>query len=223
MKALIFDSSTLINLAMNGITGLIEELKKIFPGKFLITQSVRREIIDRPLQIKRFELNALRIKGLLDKGVIEMSESINIKYRKIHEKTMQIINLVNHSFLADTEWMKILHEGEASCLALSILAKEKGIENAVVIDERTARMLGEKPDNLRKLFEKKLHREVSMRGNLQELSKITFLRSSELVYIAYKKRLVKIGNSRLLDALLYATKFKGCSISREEVELLKGM
>jgi hypothetical protein len=47
------------------------------------------------------------------------------------------------------------------------------------------------------------------------------IRSIELAYIAYKKGLVKFGDGKLLDALLYSLKFKGCAVSSEEIEEIK--
>ena len=55
-KAIIFDSGTLISFSINGLTEMIKDLKGIFKGKFLITQDVKREVIDIPLKIKKFEL-----------------------------------------------------------------------------------------------------------------------------------------------------------------------
>jgi hypothetical protein len=53
-------------------------------------------------------------------------------------------------------------------------------------------------------------------------SKFKFIRSSELVYVAYKKGIINLGNNKkVLEALLYATKFKGSSISFEEINELK--
>ena len=48
-----------------------------------------------------------------------------------------------------------------------------------------------------------------------------FIRSTELVFVAYKKGIINIHGKNVLDALLYATKFKGSSISFEEIEELK--
>ena len=56
MKYLIFDSGPLINFALNGILPVLEKIKKEFKGEFLITKEVKREVIDYPLTIKRFEL-----------------------------------------------------------------------------------------------------------------------------------------------------------------------
>ena len=127
----------------------------------------------------------------------------------------------NNSFLARNEFMHIIDFGEASCLALSLIAREKNIENVIVIDERTTRMLGEKPENLHKLFESKLHTKVILKESFSFLRNIKFIRSSELVYLAYKKNLVKLKDGNVLDALIYATKFKGSAISRQEIEEMK--
>lgn len=219
MKALIFDSSTLISLAMNGLFEELKRLKKTFDGKFLITIEVKKEIIDRPLTIKRFELEALKIKQLLDEGILEMPFSIGIKDAEITKKTEEILNISNRTFIGKGEEIKILDLGETSCLALSRILDEKGISNVIAVDERTMRMLVEKPENLARLLNKKLHTKINANNeNFKFFKGFKFIRSAELVYIAYKKGLVDIKDDIALDALLYAVKYKGCSISNEEIE-----
>ena len=58
-------------------------------------------------------------------------------------------------------------------------------------------------------------------NDLRTLGQFRFIRSSELVYVAYKKGFIKLNDKRALEALLYATKYKGCAISWEEIEQLK--
>lgn len=219
-KILIFDSSSLINFVMNGLTQTLVDLKKIFRGKFIITDAVKYETIDRPSNIKKFELGSLQIKKLLDEKILEMPSAININESVLREKTKIILNHANSSFEARNEYMHIIDAGEASCLALSLLAGEKNIGSIIVIDERTTRMLGENPENLRELFETKLHTKVLLRKDF-EFPEFRFIRSSELVYVAYKKGFVNLKNGDVLDALLYAVKYKGCSISRQEIEEIK--
>ena len=93
-------------------------------------------------------------------------------------------------------------------------------QNVFSVDERTARMLCEKPENLKRLFEKKFHTKVAMKKSLTFLNSIKIIRSSELMYFAYKKGLIKLKNN-VLEALLYAVKFKGCSISFSEINKMK--
>ncbi|MBU3913800.1 MAG: hypothetical protein KKB21_04735 [Nanoarchaeota archaeon] len=222
MKVIIFDSSTIINFTMNGLLDVFRELRRNFQGKFIIPRSVKYETIDRPLNIKQFELGALSIQRLLEEKVIELPEAVQVKDEEIIIRTRELLKRANKVFLARNEFMHIIDEGEASCLALSQILSERGIRNVIAVDERTTRMLGEVPENLRKLFEKKFHTEVKMfKQEMPGLENIKFIRSSELVYVAWKKGLVKMKSSKVLDALLYATKFKGSSISHEEIEEIK--
>jgi hypothetical protein len=221
-KAIIFDASTLISFSMNGLLPELKELRKIFNGKFIITEKVKKEVIDRPITIKRFELEGLKIKQLLDEKVLEMPVSIGIKDEEISKKTDEILNIANNSFIGEKRNIKLIDLGEASCLALSKILNEKKIENVIAIDERTTRMLGELPENLQKLMQKKLHTKINLKKeNLEFFKGFKFIRSAELVYIAYKKKLVRLKNGLVLDALLYGVKFKGCSISNEEIEEVK--
>ncbi|MBI2630030.1 hypothetical protein HYW76_02935 [Candidatus Pacearchaeota archaeon] len=222
MKVIIFDSSTIINFALNGILNVLEELKNIFPGKFIITGAVAEETVDKPINnIKKYELEALQIKRLYENGVFEYPESLNISSKEIKIKTAEILDETNHAFLARNNFMHIIDEGEASCIALSLICKERGIENVIAVDERTTRVIIENIENMRKLFEKKLHTKVVLKKRLEEFREIKCIRSAELAYIAWKKKIVNLGNGRALDALLYATKFRGCSISYEEIEEIK--
>lgn len=221
MKALIFDSSTLITLSMNGLLDILAGLKKKFSGKFIITEPVKYESISHPAQIKRFELEALRINELLLSNVLEMPSSLGIKDNEIKEETKKILDTANSAFSSDRGNIHLIEEGEASCIALSKILSKKGISSIIAVDERTTRMLYEKPLNLHKLLEKKLHRKISInKNNLPFFRDIIFIRSSEIVYVAYKRGMIKLHNSAL-DALLYATKFKGNSISQEEIEEIK--
>jgi len=221
-KAIIFDASTLISLSMNGLFDELKDLKNIFGGKFLITKDVKREIIDKPLTIKRFELEALRLKDLLDRGILEMPSSLNIDEKEIYKEVERIKNIANNTFKAKNSNLYLIDSREASCLVLSKILSDKKVKNIVAVDERTIRMLCEKPDNLKKLLEKKLHTSISaVESNFKYFSGFKFIRSSELLYISYKKGLVKLKGPIILDALLYAVKFKGCAISDEEIKEIK--
>jgi len=221
-KIIIFDASTLITLAMNGLLPELKELKRIFKGKFIITKDVKREIVDKPLTIKRFELEALKLKQLLDEKILEMPLSVGIDDKEISKKINEILDVANNIFIGNEKNIKLIDLGEASCLALSRVLDKKNVKNVIAVDERTTRMLGEKPENLQRLLQKKLHTRINYKkGNFKFFEGFKFIRSSELVYVAYKKGLVKLKDSRVLDALLYAVKFKGCSISGDEIREIK--
>ena len=221
-KVLIFDSGALISLAMSGLIGEIRNLKKIFDGKFMITQSVKGEVIDKPMTIKRFELEAMMIQQLLDDKILEMPSSLNINEREVREGTQKILDISNNIFYTRKRPVHLIDVGEASCLALSKILNDKTIENIIAIDERTTRMLGEKPENLKKLMESKLHMPVfDKNADYKFFKGFKFIRSTELIYVAYKKNLISIKNKNLLDALLYALKFSGAAISDDEIAEIK--
>ncbi len=226
-KAIIFDASTLISLAINGLFEEIRELKKIFRGKFIITTQVKKEIIDRPITIKRFELEGLRLKELVDEKILELPSSLGAKEEDILKKTNEFLNIANNTFSPQNHPNRYIHLidlGEASSLALSQILDDKKIKNVVAVDERTTRMFGEKPENLEILLQKKLHtRIIFKKENFEYFRNFKFIRSSELIYIAYKKKIVKLKNGLVLDALLYAVKFKGCAISDEEIQEIKNL
>jgi len=222
MKALIFDSSSLISISLNGLLEELKKLKKIFNGEFIITKEVKREVIDDPIKIKMYELEALKIQNLIDEGCLNMPEKIGIQDKEITNLMFKLMNSANTMFVGNGNEIQLIHQGEASCLALSKLMNERKIKNVLAIDERTTRMLVEKPGNLKELLEKKLHAKIKLReSNFQQFKGFKIIRSTELMYLAYKNNLIRWEGKEILDALLYALKFKGCAISSEEIEEIK--
>lgn len=221
--AIIFDASTIISLAMNGLLDKLVKLKRIFKGKFLITQDVKYEIIDRPIKVKRFELEALRVRKLLNDKVLEMPSSLGITDSEITNKTNKMLSIANKMFISEKKGVSIIHSGEASCLALSRILLDKKVPHVIAIDERTTRMLGEKPDNLHSLLERKLKTRIKLqKKDFKYFRGFRFIRSSELMYVVWKKGLTDLKAGKIvLDALLYAVKFKGCAISGNEIEEIK--
>ncbi len=224
MKVLIFDSGVLINLSMSGLLDVLENLKKGFDGKFIITEPVRYETIDRPVGIERFELGALRVESLINSGIIEMASSLGVDDSELKRHTKEMLDQANHLMQLRTGWTHLVDEAEVSCLALSSMLTEKGIENLVAIDERTMRTICENPEHLEMIMSSKLHENVHLvNPEYAGFSKFRVIRSSEIVYVAYKKGLIELTGNKVLEALLYATKYHGTSISFEEINILKKM
>ena len=222
MKVLIFDSGSLISLSMNGLLEELKKLKKIFNGEFIITKEVKKEVVDEPIKIKMYELEALKIQNLINEGCLNMPEKIGIQDKEITNLMFKLMNLANTMFIGNGNEIQLIHQGETSCLALNKILNNKKIKNVLVVDERTLRMLVEKPENLKQLLEKKLHANIKLKeSNLKEFKGAKIIRSTELMYVAYKKNLIKLNGKEVLDALLYALKFKGCAISSEEIEEIK--
>ncbi|MCK4647578.1 hypothetical protein KAT24_01460 [Candidatus Pacearchaeota archaeon] len=220
-KAIIFDASTIITFAMNGFLPELKKLKEMFDGKFLIPSDVKREIVDKPMKIKRFALEALKVNELFNEKVLEMPDSLKINESLISKKTQEFKDFANNLFEAKGKYLHLIDLGEASCLALSRILDEKGIKNVIAVDERTTRMLGEKPENLENLLRRKLHTKIVLKKeNFKFFEGFKFIRSAELIYVAYKKGIIKLKNN-VLEALLYAVKSKGCAISGDEIKEIK--
>ena len=221
MKVLILDAGPLINLSMNGLLDIFEKIKSQ-GTTIIITNYVYQEVVDRPIHIPRFELGALKIKELMDKKVIQFATELNIKEQEIEQETKRFMQILNCTIKTDNRCVEIVSSAETSCLVVSSILTKRRINNLIGIDERTTRVLFEKPENLQDLMSNKLHRKMLLNTNeLKTLGQFRFIRSSELVYVAYKKGFIKINDKRALEALLYATKYKGCAISWEEIEQLK--
>src|SRR3989344_614198 len=220
MKQLIFDAGPLINFSMNGLLFVLEELKKNCNVEFLITKEVKEEVIDRPLTIRRFELEALRMQELFKKKVIQLAAISASEVQELRKLRNEFMDVANRSYIAKHKAVHLLDKGEAAALALCVIMKKKtGNEIPLVIDERTARMLVENPTHLGKILEKKFHGTIDIHlKDLRIFEGFKIIRSTELVYIAHKKKLTGISGPKALEALLYGLRFKGASISDEEIE-----
>ncbi len=224
MKSLIFDSSTIISLALNNLLWILKPLKEQYKGEFYITQEIKEEIIDVPIRSKKFKLEALQIQEILEQGIFK------IYPEHLLEKEESIKQISNQIFFVKNNYMTIIDRGELSAL---VLAKEINAE-AIVIDERTTRLMIENPQLLANIFKNKLHTKIKVNEeNLKKFTKdfsnIKVIRSVELCTIAYELGILnkylssKTTNRKdILEAVIWGMRFKGCAISDEELnEILK--
>jgi hypothetical protein len=225
MRSIVFDTGPLISLVTNNLLWILKPLKERFKGEFYITPSVKKELIDKAFLTKRFELEAFQVSQYIRKGILKIIDNKEIK-----QTTKKLMDLGNHSFRARGEYIKIIHDAEVEALAADAVINA----NAVVIDERTARLLLENSPKLTQLMEKRLEAKViPNKENIKQFKKILkdvqIIRSTELVTIAYKiglldryliekSKLIKNPKKRLLDAALWAVKIRGCSISSKEIK-----
>ncbi|MEK6916739.1 MAG: hypothetical protein AABW92_03255 [Nanoarchaeota archaeon] len=224
MKALVFDTGPLINLALNNLLWVVEPLKKRFKGKFYITPAVRNELVEKPLATKRYKLEALQILKLIEDGVFDIYESEELK-----EKSLSLLKLSNSILKADENYIKNVQFAEIE----AIVATKMLNADAVVIDEFVTRALIENPLGVKDRMQKKLHKAMKIDdNNLEEFKKqvsgIIVIRSFELITIAYEKGLFKeyyldLKNPKetLLDGLFWGIKLNGCSVTEQEIAEIK--
>ena len=221
---IVFDSSALITVSQTCLSKCISSLKEKTGIEFFISPAVFSEVVSNPLGIRRFELNAVRLRELVEKKSISVQELD----RNSKEFFSKISALANNSFSIKGKALKIMHSGELEALAL---ANQLHAE-IIAVDERTTRMLVENPFALRASMEKKYSAQVSEnRQNILELKNLFFqcgfVRSVELIALAFEKNALagEIENTKKgLEAALYAAKFSGCSVSFSEIQdFLKGI
>ncbi|MEK6828307.1 MAG: hypothetical protein AABX78_03070 [Nanoarchaeota archaeon] len=221
MKSLIFDAGPVISLVMNNLLWVLEPLKKKFNGKFCITEAVRKELVDRPLETKKFKFEAIQVEKLIENGVLDIIDN-----NFIRERTPSLLNTANEIFKAFNNYIKIVHYAEMSVIAAAISLSA----DAVVIDEKTTRFLIENPKMIVEILKKTLHTPISINeNNLKEFNNtarnIKTIRSIELVTIAYEQGILnsyitKLPDARknLLESVLWGVKLSGCAVSKEEIE-----
>lgn len=216
-KTLVLDSSSLISLSEKCFMNIMGRLVQEKGWRFLIPKAVYDESVTRPMQISRFELNALRIRKAVDAGwLIPVESNENVK-----KNAQAYLEMANHSFLVDGSPLEILQMGEAEALAL---AKEEGA-HVLVVDERTMRLFVEKPTIL-EFFLKTKH--PILTKNDYQLTQIhdafpdmVVCRSVELMILAFEQGLLdaELGSDRqALESALFALKYSGCAVSRQEID-----
>ncbi len=220
MKVIVFDTGPIISLTTNNLLGLLTNLREKYKGSFYITSSIRRELIERPLETKKFKFEALQVLRCIHANVLEVFDS-----KELRKKTLHLLDLANKCFRADGRFIQIAHYAEISGVMAAVLNKAE----AFVVDERNTRLLIEDPISLKEILSRKLHTGISVdRKNLNEFRDMTqgvkLIRSVELVSVAYElgllnKYLVNVPNPKktLLEAVLWGVKLNGCSVSEREI------
>jgi hypothetical protein len=224
MSSIFFDAGPIISITMNHLLNFSPDIKRCYGGDFFITPGVKKELVDNPSNIKRFKLEALQTLHFIDNGTFKVK-----RVKGVRDLTFKILNLANSCFKFENgDHLKIVHFAEAESVASAIILKS----DAVVIDEKTMRLLIEDPSKLCKILSGKMHRKVIIDSpNLKRLSSffksIKIIRSVELVSVAFELGVFDelISNTsgareNFLDALLWGIKLEGCAVSEKEIRII---
>lgn len=224
-KIIVFDTGPIISLTTNNLLWLLRALNARYPGRFLIPLKVKKELIDIPLMTKRFKFEALQVMKEIREGIIHLIDSTEIE-----KKTLELLELANHCFKSNGNWLKIVHYAEMEALATAILLEA----DALVVDERVTRKLVEDPYEVTKLLKMKFRSKTTIDNNnlaklKKELKNVKVIRSVELVmravelglldnYIPKQTTVVTNPKKTLLQSLLWGLKIRGCALSQEELD-----
>ncbi len=225
-KVLVFDAGPIISLTTNNLLWILERIAYTLHVHLMIPEAVKYEVVDVPLNSKKFKYEAIQILKLIERGTLKVMNS-----NLIDRQTDELLQMANSSFFAHQNPIQLVHRGEVQCLACCRQVNA----GALVIDERTTRVLLEDPLGLKKHLENKLHTHINvdkkMLSRFRDRTKgISVLRSAEIIAVAYEHGfldglLPNLVDSRelLLDSLLWGVRLQGCAISTEEIERIKAM
>ncbi len=224
MKALVFDAGPIISLTTNNLLWLLEPMRRHFGGRFYIPKSVKRELIDTPLQGNKFKYQAFQVLHEVATDVLQIAAS-----DQILRKAKHLEDLANSIFKAQGNWIKIVDFAEMESLSATLFLNAQ----AVVVDERTTRLLVEAPSLLKEHLERRLHQPITVEtSRLKEFQRFTkdihLFRSVEFITIAYELGLfntfmqplqdaVLDPQKILLESLVWSVKMSGCSVSKDEL------
>jgi predicted nucleic acid-binding protein len=225
MKNIIFDTGPIITLTMNNLLWLLEPLKRLSRAEFYITDLVKKELVDTPLnKTKRFKFEALQVLHYIENGTLKVISTDE-------KQTKKLLSIANSCFQAYGHNMRLIHDAEMSAIALYLQKKA----DAFVVDEKTTRLLIENPGKLHNVLRHKLHTKVELNNNhlkdFRKLAKgVRMIRSAELVTIAFEKGLLdrylsKSTSSRkeLLESVLWGVKLNGSAVTKREIEQIVRM
>jgi len=223
VKKFVVDSSTLITISSNCIIQMLKLLSLKDDISFILPESVYYETVQRPVKIKRFELNAIRIRDAIEEGYLKLFKTtpqIKKNMKKLQKTFATICSTKT------CKEIRLIDEGEAETLALISEINA----DALVIDERTTRMIIEAPEKLKEYLERRHKQEVHLDQNtLRQINKdfgtLPVFRSVDLIALAYDNgsfEKVIHKSKQALEAALYAAKYSGAAVSFEEIrEYLK--
>ena len=217
-KYVLCDASSLISFTSSCLDEMLKFFHTSFDVKFFIPQSVEYETVTHPLSLKTkiHCFSALRIQRMINDGILEVVSE------NLEKETERLMTLGNNVFYARGRPLVLFHKGETEMLAL---AHQLQIDS-LLMDERTTRILVEDPESLRGHLQTEFKTNILINRKhlsqfISRLGHLDVIRSTELIYLAYKNGFFsKYGKieREAAEAALYKLKYSGCAISFKELE-----
>ncbi len=217
MKVVVFDSSSLISLAMNNLLWTLRKLKQGWNGEFAMPNAVKEEVVDKPLRTKKYKLEAINIEDAIAHHDLSVYNGVD---------SAAMLELLNTMYSAKNQNIIIVQAAEVEALILAVQKKA----DAYVVDERTMRLAVEDPMRLHQILEGKLHTKIQvnkekMRVVQEFVKELKIIRSTELMMVALEKGILEeythvSPKKDVAEAVLWGLRLRGCSIATEEIEEL---
>jgi hypothetical protein len=154
----------------------------------------------------------------VDDGVVRTSAPARLASEK-----QAIENAANAAVRVGGKPLRLIHSGEAECLAL--LRISQAAQKTLLVDEKTTRLLAESPktlvERLRGEYDESVEvDDAQLRSFRAGLERVSVIRSTELVAVAASLGFFKDYGGAAKDAArtaLGALQLAGCSVSSDEL------
>lgn len=219
---ILIDSGPIITITTSALLPMLGKFKQKYDVQFLITESVRKELVDVPLNIKRFELEAIYVSNEIKKENLIVANP----GKELEDLTQKIANIMNSIILVNNTPLELMHHAELETLAYGIINNI----DIICVDERNTRLLIEDPWLLSKIIGSRLHKKTTVNeqkyNDLKLIVKnLKIVRSSELAIKAIKDEIISfnkvVDKKELVNAVLWNFKLHGCTISINDIEKAK--
>ncbi len=213
MNKIVMDSGPLISFSDTCLVNIVSFLKKR-GAEFFIPKSVEEEIVTTPIKVRKYAFSAVRLHKAIEDGDLKV---FSVNNRKVE----RILSAANQAFFLRGKPLRLLHAGEAECL----IACRELSASALVIDEKTTRLLIEDAELLQETISDEYGAEVSVnKRKVKEFGELTngieILRSADLAATAAKRGYFSSFGKHAGQAFhtaILALKNAGCSLSEKEV------
>jgi predicted nucleic acid-binding protein len=212
------DSSALISLSDTCNIDVLRFLRAR-GGEFAIPPAVEEEIVEHPAQLKQYAFSAVRLRKLVEDGVVRAESP-----QRLASEKQAVENAANNALRVGDRPLRLIHSGEAECLALLRISQQA--QKTLLVDEKTVRLLLESPKTLAERLRGEYAADVSidetqMRAFKTGLERVNVVRSTELVAVAASLGFFADYGSLAGEAArtaLGALQLAGCSVSSDELQ-----
>jgi len=84
LKSIVFDAGPVISLTTNNLLWLLEELKKKYKGEFYLAEAAKKELIDMPLETKKFKFEALQVLRCINEDILKIIQNSELEEETIN-------------------------------------------------------------------------------------------------------------------------------------------
>jgi len=212
-ETIFIDTGTIITLITSRLISVLEEIKKKRDINFVITPYVYDELVTKPASIKKYQLESLEVRGLIENEIISVKNVSKQRVNQAEKRADKIIEI-------DGRTVDLVQKAEISCMVSG---------QPVLMDERTLRLICEDSEELLQVMTIRKRKAVTLNKNALEAFQAyvncpLIFRSVELVTWATMNGMLtqyEFDDPKFaLTSMLWACKSNGAAVSEQEIESL---